>query len=198
MKTKYKKYSEDGNWVVVSDSVTSLDFVEHDIQNIPTAAWSESSGDIEICYYTDDLNKTEVQFNIETKPFTLEDEFAGQTIKLIEYTDDPNKTESTITLETEPFTLYDEFGDSVDVLYYTDAPSKESAELEINANYSPLDDLEGDFEIVTWTDNEEIEKLDIEMNALPFEQILITPNDFEIFGTIQNVIANKVGDTEKT
>ncbi|MGZ7444960.1 hypothetical protein [Paenibacillus sp. TH7-28] len=196
---EYKTY-KDNKFESIGTNLTEdlfLTYGLNDISTIPESAWAELHGDVELHHWTDDPNKTEVQFSIETEPFTLEDEFAGQTIKLIEYTDDPNKIESTITLETEPFTLYDEFSDSVDVLYYTDDPTKESAELVIDANYSPLDDLEGDFEIVTWTDNEEIEKLDIEMNALPFEQIFITPNDFEIFGTIQNVIADKVGDTGK-
>lgn len=194
----YKHY--ENKWVSIPNNVTDSDYLTYgmdDTSTIPESAWAELHGDVEIHHWAEDPNASEAQFAIETEPFTLEDEFAGQTIKLIEYTDDPNKTESTITLETEPFNLYDEFGENVEVLYYTDAPSKESAELMVNANYSPLDDLEGDFEIVTWTDNKEIDELDIEMNALPFEQILITPDDFEIFGTIQNVIANKVGDTGK-
>ncbi|WKL00830.1 hypothetical protein Q0F98_28390 [Paenibacillus amylolyticus] len=187
-------YYYSNSWNKLSNNTpTEQDYIDYgmeDISIIPESAWSQLTGEVELCYYTDDLTKTEVSFNIETEPFTLEEEWADKDIevlyytddpsitesvvtietdpftlaeewedkeiKIIEYTDDPNQTESTITIETEPFTLYDELGDSVDVLYYTDDPSKTSAELNITANYSPLDELEGDFDVVTWTNDEEV------------------------------------------
>ncbi|MCE5169643.1 LamG domain-containing protein [Paenibacillus profundus] len=155
---QYKTYNE--SWQNIGTSVVENDYIfkgVDDISTIPEAAWAELKGDVELCYYTDALNKTEVSFNIETEPFTLAEEFDGQTIKIIEYTDNPTQEESIITLETEPFTFYDEVGDSFDVLHYTDDPDKTEAELEINHNYSPWDELDGDFELVTWTMEEETE-----------------------------------------
>lgn len=183
----YKYYI--GSWMEIGTNVNQDDYLAYgidDLSAIPESAWAELSGDVELCYYTDDPNKTEAQFTIATEPFTLEDEFSGQTIKVIEYTDNPNQTESTITLETEPFTLYDELGDEVDILYYTDDPNKTSAELEINANYSPLDELDGDFEVVTWSDSDAPPLLHVE--GVPFEQVVLPSSEQEIFGKLLSLI----------
>ncbi|MBN3522259.1 hypothetical protein [Paenibacillus apiarius] len=157
----YKTYRD--GWVLFSNNVPSeADYQKNGIELenlklIPESAWAELKGEIELCYYTDDSNKTETSFNIETEPFTLAEEFDEQIIKIIEYTENLAQEESSITLETEPFTFYDEIGDSFDVLYYTDDPDETEAELEINHNYSPWDELDGDFEVVTWTMEEETE-----------------------------------------
>lgn len=227
-------YYYSNSWNKLSNNTpTEQDYIDYgmeDISIIPESAWSQLTGEVELCYYTDDLTKTEVSFNIETEPFTLEEEWADKDIevlyytddpsitesvvtietdpftlaeewedkeiKIIEYTDDPNQTESTITIETEPFTLYDELGDSVDVLYYTDDPSKTSAELNITANYSPLDELEGDFDVVTWTNDEEVvagtRDMMLTYNALPFEQLIVQPTDIALYGDVKKVVATKV------
>ncbi|MEK4369704.1 hypothetical protein [Paenibacillus sp. FSL R5-0473] len=193
------KYYASGQWQVISGSPTEQDYLNYgmdDISIIPESAWSQLQGEVELCYYTDDPTKTEASFNIETDPFTLAEEWEDKEIKIIEYTDNPNQTESTITIETEPFTLYDELGDSVDVLYYTDDPSKTSAELNITANYSPLDELEGDFDLVTWTNDEEViagnRDIMLTYNALPFEQLIVQPTDIALYGDVKKVVATKV------
>ncbi|HBU84056.1 MAG TPA: hypothetical protein DEF35_20795 [Paenibacillus sp.] len=190
-------------WNLVSvNSPTEQQYLDNsipDIALVPESAWAQLQGEVELCYYTDDPTKTEVSFNIETNPFTLEKEWEDKEIKIIEYTDDPNQTESTITIETEPFTLYDELGDSVDVLYYTDDPSKTSAELNITANYSPLDELEGDFDVVTWTNDEDVIAGNSDMmltyNALPFEQLIVQPSDIALYGDMKKIIGTKVAQT---
>lgn len=194
----YKYYASE-QWQVISGSPTEQDYLNYgmdDISIIPESAWSQLTGEVVLCYYTDDPTKTEASFNIETEPFTLAEEWEDKEIKIIEYTDDPNQTESTITIETEPFTLYDELGDSVDVLYYTDDPSKTSAELNITANYSPLDELEGDFDVVTWTNDEEViagnRDMVLTYNALPFEQLIVQPTDIALYGDVKKVVATKV------
>ncbi|OMF09836.1 hypothetical protein BK129_03085 [Paenibacillus amylolyticus] len=194
----YKYYTSE-QWQVISGSPTEQDYLYYgmdDISIIPESAWSQLQGEVELCYYTDDPTKTEASFNIETDPFTLAEEWEDKEIKIIEYTDDPNQIESTITIETEPFTLYDELGDSVDVLYYTDDPSKTSAELNITANYSPLDELEGDFDVVTWTNDEEViagnRDMMLTYNALPFEQLIVQPTDIALYGDVKKVVATKV------
>ncbi|WP_339169364.1 hypothetical protein MKX75_09095 [Paenibacillus sp. FSL R5-0341] len=187
-----------------SGTATEQDYIDYgmdDISIIPESAWSQLQGEVELCYYTDDPTKAEASFNIETAPFTLAEEWEDKEIKIIEYTDDPNQTESTITIETEPFTLYDELGDSVDVLYYTDDPSKTSAELNITANYSPLDELEGDFDVVTWTNDEEViagnRDMVLTYNALPFEQLIVQPTDIALYGDVKKVIATKVTENSQ-
>ncbi|ETT36725.1 hypothetical protein C161_09448 [Paenibacillus sp. FSL R5-192] len=196
-KGKYMYYSN--QWKTLDDDIDESRYLNYgmdDISIIPESAWSQLQGEVELCYYTDDPTKTEASFNIETEPFTLAEEWEDKEIKIIEYTDDPNQTESTITIETEPFTIYDELGDSVDVLYYTDDPSKTSAELNITANYSPLDELEGDFDVVTWTNDEEViagnRDMMLTYNALPFEQLIVQPTDIALFGDVKKVIATKV------
>ncbi|WP_339837381.1 hypothetical protein [Paenibacillus sp. FSL R7-0272] len=194
----YMYYSK-GNWERIEGVATEQDYLNlgmDDISRIPESAWSQLEGEVELCYYTDDPAKTEVSFNIETEPFTLAEEWEDKEIKIIEYTDDPNQAESMITIETEPFTLYDELGDTVDVLYYTDDPSKTSAELNITANYSPLDELEGDFDVVTWTNDEEViagnRDMSLTYNALPFEQIIVQPTDIELYGDLKKLVASKI------
>lgn len=195
--SKYKYYSS--GWIDIDahvDEQTYLNVGMNDLSIIPESAWSQLQGEVELCYYTDDPTKTEASFNIETDPFTLAEEWEDKEIKIIEYTDDPNQTESKITIETEPFTIYDELGDSVDVLYYTDDPSKTSAELNITANYSPLDELEGDFDVVTWTNDEEViagnRDMMLTYDALPFEQLIVQPTDIALYGDVKKVVATKV------
>lgn len=156
--SSYKKYSiVNSSWqTVTSTTPTELDYLQgnttKEVSQIPESAWQQLVGAVELCYYTDDPNIIEAQFNIETESFTLLDELEGKQISILEYTDNPNQTESIVETETEPFDIYDEFGDTMEVLYYTDDPNKNEAELEITANYSPIDEIEGDFEVVTWTD----------------------------------------------
>ncbi|ETT51276.1 hypothetical protein [Paenibacillus sp. FSL H7-689] len=230
------KYINGTNWATLMNTIpTENDYKEFgidDITTIPEDMWMKLVGEIEFCYYTTDSRVSNASFNIETEPFTLEEEWADKDIevlyytddpnatesvvtietdpftlaeewedkeiKIIEYTDDPNQTESTITIETEPFTIYDELGDSVDVLYYTDDPSKTSAELNITANYSPLDELEGDFDVVTWTNDEEViagnRDMMLTYNALPFEQLIVQPTDIALYGDVKKVVATKVAE----
>ncbi|MGV2886785.1 hypothetical protein [Paenibacillus taichungensis] len=142
--------------------------------------------EIEVLYYTDDPTVTESMVTIETDPFTLAEEWEDKEIKIIEYTDDPSITESTITIETEPFTLYDELGDNVDVLYYTDDPSKTSAELNIAANYSPLDELEGDFDVVTWSDSNTSKN--VQLSSIPSPQLIKQTDDYYMYGDLLAIV----------
>lgn len=185
----YKYYTT--SWKIIGTTVTDEDYKVKgmdDISIVPESAWRELDGNIELCYWTDAPNKTGISFNIDTEPFTLAEEWDGQTIQLIEYTDDPNKTESIITLETEPFTLYDEFNDSIDVLYYTNDLSKNSANLNIHANYSPLDEINGDFDIITWTNDEnEFINKKILTEAIPKPKIIKQITNFTKNGIIKSM-----------
>ncbi|WP_336761655.1 discoidin domain-containing protein [Paenibacillus sp. USHLN196] len=195
----YKKYGSSTWQIVTSITPTYQDYLSgismDEMDLIPTSAWSQLQGEVELCYFTDDPTKTEASFNIETEPFTLAEEWEDKEIKIIEYTDDPNQTESTITIETEPFTLYDELGDSVDVLFYTDDPSKTSVELNITANYSPLDELEGDFDVVTWSDNNNPKVAST--SAIPSPQSIIQTDDYYMYGDLLSIV-DKLNSTNGT
>jgi hypothetical protein len=227
----YKHYSNN-QWKPLPSIPTEDDYMAYgmnDISSIPESAWAQLQGEVELCYYTDDPTKTEVSFNIETNPFTLEkewedreievlyytddpiakesvvtietdpftlaEEWEDKEIKIIEYTDDPLITESTITIETEPFTLYDELGDNVDVLYYTDDPSKTSAELNIAANYSPLDEFEGDFDVVTWSDSNTTKT--VQLSSVPYPQSIIQTDDYYMYGDLLSIV-DKLNSTNGT
>lgn len=184
-------------WVSLGSTVTESDYITYGMEDISLVSedvWKLLQGDIEISYYTDTVNKTDVLFNIETEPFTLAEEWEDQKIKLIEYSDDPYRTESTIFLETEEFDFHDEFKGDMDVLYYTDDPRKTNAEIEITENYSPIDELNSDFDIVTWTDQEDINKLNINMTALPLAQLIIQDEDFQIYGDLQQILIHKISN----
>jgi len=148
----YKYYTT--SWQTIGATVTELDYKTkgmEDISSIPESAWSGLTGSVELTLWSDFQPKSEAQFNIETTPFTLADEFKGKEVKVLEYTDNPSQVESKVETEVEPYSIYDEFGDTMEVLYYTDDTAKTKADLEITANYSPLDELDEDFEVVTWS-----------------------------------------------
>lgn len=198
IKKESKYYYFNGIWTELTGEATENDYLNYgmdDISIIPESAWSQLQGEVEICYFTDDPTKTEASFNIETEPFTLAEEWEDKEIKIIEYTDNPNQTESTITIETEPFTIYDELGDSVNVLYYTDDPSKASAELNITTNYSPLDELEGDFDVVTWSDNN-ISKI-ASASSIPSPQSITQTDDYYMYGDLLSIV-DKLNSTNGT
>ncbi|MCR8641569.1 SPRY domain-containing protein [Paenibacillus sp. N1-5-1-14] len=191
----YLKYVSESWLTITSDSPTESDYFNgnttEEMALIPESAWSKLIGDVELCYYTDNLSKTEASFNIETEPFTLAEEWEDKTIKVIEYTDDLSQTESTVTFETEPFSIYDECGDSVDVLYYTDDPSKKSVELNVSTNYSPLDELE-DPELIVWTNDTSTTTKQLDISAIPRPQLVIPMKDIDIKSDSQKLVLNVV------
>lgn len=144
------------SWIVTSDtSPTESDYINNgmdDISTIPESAWSELTGDVGLHFYTDDSAKSEVEFEVETDPFTLSS-VLGDNPKIVYYTDDMSASRPTAVLETEPYTFYDEHGDSMEILYYTDDTAKTSASVDITANYSPLDEINEDFDLVVWTND---------------------------------------------
>lgn len=191
-------YYRDAKWNSLAPSATEQDYLSYgmdDISIVPEEAWQEFMGEVEICYFTDDTNVFTVSFNVTTEPFTLGDEWANKEIQIIEYTDDPNQTESSITLETEPFTLYDELGDNVDVLYYTDDPSVTDPKLNITANYSPLDELEGDFDVVTWSDSDTVPN--IESSFIPSPQVVVHTEPYTVYGDLLAVVSKLTSENGK-
>lgn len=104
-------------------------------------------------------------------------ELGENEIKISYYDRNPNKEEITVIIETEPFTFYDEMGDSAKILYYTDNLDITDPKLEIETNYSPIDELDDVFEVVTWTGNMEDEKKLLEIICLPEGQLVFQESD---------------------
>ncbi|MDH6674240.1 hypothetical protein M2277_004932 [Paenibacillus sp. LBL] len=189
-------------WVSLGSTVTESDYINYgmeDISIVPEDAWEQLQGDIEFSYYTDAVNKNEVLFNIVTEPFTLAEEWEDQTIKIIEYSDDPNKTESTVTIETERFYFDDEIMNAVDVLYYTDDPRKTTSEMEVTANYSPLDELGKDPSLFIWTGNEdEMDNKNLKVTALPHPKLIKQTRDIQLDGDPRKLeLINSLADDGK-
>lgn len=166
--------------------------------NLATSSWEDFliSGQFptEQEYLDYGMNKEDV----ELIPESAWNEFKGKQVSILEYTDNPSQAESVVETETEPFNIYDEFGDTVEVLYYTDDPSKTEAKLEITANYSPLDEFDEDFEMVTWTDEADAGRL-LNMNALPQPQFVTLIDPYNIYGNFGGILpedlqkGNKIG-----
>ncbi|MGR6760459.1 SPRY domain-containing protein [Paenibacillus sp. T2-29] len=188
----YYTYSS-GSWEAIEGLITESTYLNRGITNVSTineSDWSYFSTEIELSYYSDNPNKKTIKFSVDTEPFTLAEEWQEKEIKIIEYTDDPLKPESLISMETEPFILYDELGDNIDVLYYSDELTKTAATLEYNVNYSPLDDIQNNFEVVTWND-EPINPPNLSLGALPVNQFIKQPNDFTLPGSLQAIVIVK-------
>lgn len=156
-------------WIDLTGSATEQDYLDYgmdDLSIIPKSAWQELKGIIQIKYYTNDESKRWSILQAETEPFSVYD-YISETPEVLVYTESTD--DITVETTTEPFDVYDEFGEEVEVLYYTDDESVTEADLIIEANWSPIDELEGDFEVVTWTDEEDAHKI-LEMTALPVPQ----------------------------
>lgn len=121
-------------------------------------------------YVVDNQDGTQTITDEEVEPFSVYD-YISETPSVVVYTD--LAKDIIVSTATELFDIYDEFGDSVEVLYYTDDESLSDANLIVDANWSPIDELDGDFEVVTWTDEEgETAKKKLEFNALPVPQFV--------------------------
>lgn len=163
--------------------------------------WNISTSQLEIITTTtptesDFINNGNEKSDIALIPSDIWESLINHEVKIIEYTDAPSQNESVCIINTEPFSFYEEMGDSFDVLYYTDNMDKTSANLEITHNYSPLDDLEGDFDLVTYIENEDIQEVSTKINGLPIEQITIDTRDIQLYGDLSKVIVNSIDNIQ--
>ncbi|MED4552858.1 hypothetical protein P9305_09000 [Lysinibacillus capsici] len=192
----YKKY--DSLWkVVTSTTPTEVDYLNgntvSELSKIPISAWQEINGTIELFYYTNDSNKSEAQFDIETEPFSVYD-YIGELPTVIAYTESTD--DIIVSTTTEPFDVYDEFGDTVDVLYYTNDEAVSSSDLIVDANWTPIDELDGDIEVVTWTDEApETAQRALEMKAIPKPQFIKLVNPKRVYGYLEDVLATDISQT---
>ncbi|WP_107839850.1 LamG-like jellyroll fold domain-containing protein [Metasolibacillus meyeri] len=197
----------------------------NNLNHITEAQWQELSGNKSIVMWSDFEDKQYASVVLNKEPFTAK-ELLGDNAQVIYYTDsdasqivvetgvDPYSvydyigelptviayTESTediiVSTTTEPFNIYDEFGDEVEVLYYTDDETVNEADLILEANWSPVDELEGDFEVVTWTDEApETAQRTLEMTAVPKPQFIKLVNPKHLYGYLDSVIATDISQS---
>jgi len=143
----------------------------------------------EVIYYTDSGTPS-IVIETEVEPFSVYD-YIGELPTVIAYTE--STEDIVVSTTTEPFDIYDEFGESVEVLYYTDDETVTNADLILEANWSPIDELEGDFEVVTWTDEApETAKRALELKAIPKPQFIKLVNPKRVYGYLEDVIATDI------
>lgn len=217
------KYHNGTSWLTTTSTEENfIQYGMNNLDHITEAQWQELSGDKSIIMWSDFEDKQYASVVLNKEPFTAQD-LLGDNAQVIYYTDsdasqiivetgvDPYSvydyigelptvlayTESTdniiVSTTTEPFDIYDEFGDEVEVLYYTDDEAVNEADLILEANWSPLDELEGDFEVVTWTDEApETAQRVLEMTAVPKPQFIKLVNPKRLYGYLEDVFVNDI------
>ncbi|MEQ6355283.1 LamG domain-containing protein [Lysinibacillus sp. M3] len=146
----------------------------------------------EVLYYTDsDASQIVVETGVDE--YSVYD-YIGELPTVVAYTESTD--DIIVSTTTEPFDIYDEFGDEVEVLYYTDDEAVTEADLILEANWSPIDELEGDFEVVTWTDEAlETAQRVLEMKAVPKPQFIKLTNPKRVYGSLDDVFANDISQS---
>lgn len=219
------KYHNGSSWQTTTTEANFIQYGMNNLDHITEAQWQELSGDKSIVMWSDFEDKQYASVVLNKEPFTAKD-LLGDNPQVIYYTDsdasqiivetgiDPYSvydyigelptvlayTESTddiiVSTTTEPFDIYDEFGDEVEVLYYTDDEAVNEADLILEANWSPLDELEGDFEVVTWTDEApETAQRVLEMTAVPKPQFIKLVNPKRLYGYLEDVFVNDISQS---
>ncbi|KMN41540.1 LamG domain-containing protein [Lysinibacillus sp. LK3] len=143
-------------------------------------------------YYTDsDTSNIAVETVVE--PYSVYD-YIGELPTVAIYTE--TNDDIIVSTNVEPFDIYDEFGESVEVLYYTDDETVTNADLILEANWSPIDELEGDFEVVTWTDEApETAQRVLDMKAIPQPQFVKLVNPKRLYGSLDDVFVNDISQS---
>lgn len=163
------------------------------LSQITKEQWKELVGDIEISMWTDFQLKEYLEINVEVEPFNVYD-YISELPVAVAYTE--STEDIIVSTATEPFDIYDEFGESVEVLYYTDDETVTNADLILEANWSPIDELEGDFEVVTWTDEAlETAQRVLDMKAIPQPQFVKLVNPKRVYGSLDDVFVNDISQS---
>lgn len=159
----------------------------------PTVINSLLGNNPEVVYYTDS-GVSDVVLETEVSPYSVYD-YISETPTVIAYTE--STEDIIVSTATEPFDIYDEFGDSVEVLYYTDDETVTNADLILEANWSPVDELDGNFEVVTWTDeSKDTAKKVLNLSALPVPQFVYPVNVKNIKNGLLDLFAKDVSVTK--
>ncbi|MFJ7917271.1 MULTISPECIES: hypothetical protein [unclassified Lysinibacillus] len=189
----YKTYNQStSTWELVSTAYpTEEQFITQGIdasleQNIEIVNELENA---KILYYTDSdcsyIKKIDV-----VEQFSVYD-YIGELPTVVAYTESTD--DIIVSTTVEPFDIYDEFGDSVEVLYYTDDEAVTNADLILEANWSPVDELDDDFEVVTWTDEApETAQRALEIKAVPKPQFIKLISPKRVYGALDDVFVNDI------
>ncbi len=192
----YKTYNKStSTWELVSTTYpTEEQFIAQGIdasleQNIEIVNELENA---KILYYTDS-GCSYIEKIDEVEPYSVYD-YIGELPTVAIYTESDD--DIIVSTNVEPFDIYDEFGESVEVLYYTDDETVTNADLVLEANWSPIDELEGDFEVVTWTEEgSDTAKRVLDMKAIPQPQFVKLVNPKRLYGSLDDVFINDISQS---
>lgn len=146
----------------------------------------------QVTYYTDS-NASQVVVETGVDPYSVYD-YIGELPTVAIYIE--SNEDIIVATNVEPFGIYDEFGESVEVLYYTDDETVTNADLVLEANWSPIDELEGDFEVVTWTEEgSDTAKRVLDMKAIPQPQFVKLVNPKRLYGSLDDVFVNDISQS---
>lgn len=172
-----KVVNEDGSFTIMNES-------------FPISLKDELGSTFSIIEYTDNPSQDNSVIKTETESYSVYDHIS-ETPEVLVYTE--LNEDITVETTTEPFDIYDEFGDEVEVLYYTDDEKVNEADLILEANWSPIDELQGDFEVVTWTDEpQDSAQRVLEMVAIPKPQFVKLTNPKKLYGYLDEVVAKDI------
>ncbi|MFJ3387480.1 LamG-like jellyroll fold domain-containing protein [Lysinibacillus sp. NPDC086135] len=217
------KYHDGTNWQSTTPTEENfIEYGMNNLDQIKEKQWKELSGDKSVIMWSDFEDKQFTSVVLNKNEFKAQD-LLGDKPQAIYYTDSDTSliavetgvehysvydyigelptvvvyTESTddiiVSTKVEPFNIYEEFGDSVEVLYYTDDEDVKEADLILEANWSPVDELEGDFEVVTWTDEApETAQRALEIKAVPKPQFIKLTSPKRVYGALADVFVNDI------
>lgn len=220
------KYHDGTAWQITTPTEENfIKYGMDNLDHITEKQWKELLGDKSLVMWSDFEDKQYASTILNKNTFKAQD-LLGDTPQAIYYTDSDASqivvetgvdeysvydyigelptvvayTESTddiiVSTTVEPFDIYDEFGDEVEVLYYTDDEAVTNADLILEANWSPIDELEGDFEVVTWTDEApETARRVLEMTAVPKPQFIKLINPKRVYGALNDVFVNDISQS---
>lgn len=179
----YKTYQEDAeSWKSLgSTEPTKEVFLEKGIEmrNRTDFSMFNSLSAYELLYLSDNPKVSHIEVANQVEPFSVYD-YIGELPVVIVHSE--TMDDIAITTGVETFNIYDDFKDEVEILYYTNNPATTGANTILDANWSPVDELEDTFDIVSWTDEMDAKRA-LGINAIPkpqftYSQDLIPLDEF--------------------
>lgn len=182
-----------------SDIPATQDFLDYGmvkLSTIPSTSWKELDEVVNIVIYNENTSQEFSSITIETEnPFSVYNYISENPVVLI--LSDEEK-ESIVETKTELYTLQEEFKDSVNVIYHTDYTNITKADLVIEGSKSPLDELDGEFEVLTWTDNPiEGAQMTLGLTALPKPQFIKLVSAKRVYGALNSLLLNDISEGQR-
>lgn len=179
------KYHDTVAWQITNN--TEENFIRYGMSNldfITEQQWLELSGEKSLLMWSDFENKKYAHAVLNVNEYSAYD-LIGENPEIIIHTDSTD--DIIISTTTEPYSIYDQLNDEIEVLNYTNDNSVTTSDLILEANFTPIDELEGDLEIVTLTETNIQPSLDI--SSVPKPQFVYKANLTSI-DDLENVIVS--------